>query len=63
MCLLGGSATFTGCTIENNTAGQGGGVAIMDKSAVTLDDCVVTGNRATLDGAGIYMVGWCSLTL
>ena len=34
-----------------------------DKSAVTLTDCVVQGNRAGLGGAGIYMVSGSSLTL
>ena len=43
----------TGCTFQNNTAAAGGGAfAILDKSEVNFTDCVISDNRAVLDGAG-----------
>jgi len=47
-----GYTWLTRCTVAGNSAGWGGGVSTPDY--VQLDTCLVTGNRATTDGGGVY---------
>ncbi len=58
VCIELASATFTGCTIRNNSSGSyGGGVAIFN-STVTFDTVTVENNSVTSDhseGGGIYL--------
>ncbi len=41
-------------TIEDNTGKKGGGVHIENSQNVTIEDCTIQGNEATLNGGGIY---------
>ncbi len=43
-----------GFTVRNGSAGKGGGVLI-ENSAPTLRDCIVSGNDSTNNGGGIYV--------
>ncbi len=52
--LIGGGSSFINCTISENHAEFGGGVAIRGRSTgANFDHCSITGNVAT-DGGGIY---------
>jgi hypothetical protein len=60
----GASASFTACTIANNTAvGFGAGVYVTDKSTAIFTDCIISNNQANRGGAGISVISGSSLTL
>jgi parallel beta-helix repeat protein len=44
------------CIITNNNSGAGGGI-YLDGGEVALNNCTISGNRATNDGGGIYIFG------
>ncbi len=52
-----GSATFTGSTISGNSGAAGGGVFLyLPVEPLTVENCTVSGNQATVaDGGGIYL--------
>ena len=45
-------ATITDCTIEGNTASNGGGLE-NDEGTMTVMDCVITGNTVDFQGGGV----------
>ncbi|PWT76219.1 MAG: hypothetical protein C5B60_04355, partial [Chloroflexi bacterium] len=49
-----GILSMFGCTIANNKASYGGGLAVSDNGYTTLSDNKVVSNTATTDGGGIY---------
>lgn len=52
----GGILTITGLTVQNGSAGAGGGIYIPSSGyLVTLSDCEITGNRAVSNGGGLYL--------
>ncbi len=51
-----GSATLTNCTVEGNSAGQGGGLYV-SYGTVTLANDTVKSNSAGSDGGGLCTVG------
>lgn len=55
-CHQSSAVELYGCTISDNTVdedGTGGGISVCWGSSITLEDCLILGNRA-LDGGGIY---------
>lgn len=66
--LVGGGLTWAGsglvqvdnCRFENNTVWEtGGGVEVIGSAAqATLRDCVISGNAAGINGAGLWVGGW-----
>jgi predicted outer membrane repeat protein len=65
--LLNVAASLSGMTIRGGNAYVGGGIANQSSGALTIDNCVITGNSATYQGGGIYNTGAlsvsnCSLT-
>jgi predicted outer membrane repeat protein len=56
------AASFSGMTIRGGNAFVGGGIANQSGGALTIDNCVVTGNTATYEGGGIYGQSGISLT-
>jgi hypothetical protein len=69
------SATFVSCNISSNTAIRGGGLSIYNRTsggkgmAVTLDSCILTGNKAqgasegSFGGGGAYLYDIGKLTI
>lgn len=57
--ILNARPTFTNCQITNNTAdGFGGGIAVLDSGVLTMNSCLIQGNRtlaANAPGGGIYV--------
>ncbi|MFN4253787.1 MAG: right-handed parallel beta-helix repeat-containing protein, partial [Saprospiraceae bacterium] len=49
------SATFTGCTFSNNhiASGLGGGMRTISSTALTITDCVFSGNSSGTHGGGL----------
>ena len=52
-----GGATLTNCTIEGNSAGQGGGLYVAGYGTVTLANDTVESNSAGSDGGGLCALG------
>lgn len=48
------NAKMVKCKIINNKANRGGGVILDVASTVELENCIITGNEAAGDGAGLY---------
>ncbi|MBR4400246.1 MAG: hypothetical protein IKT09_00985 [Synergistes sp.] len=42
------------CRVTDNKANRGGGVILDVATALTLEGCTISGNEATVDGAGLY---------
>ena len=57
--VLGANATISGVTVQNGSAGDGGGIHV--SGSLTLRDAAVSGNSATAIGGGILVSG--ALTL
>ena len=56
--------TVSGCRIiDNKTTSGGGGVYIYDLESVSMNDCIVEGNEANKDGAGICVSDWVNTDL
>jgi hypothetical protein len=56
LASAGGSIHMSGGSIENNTAGEGGGMFTRSVDIITIDgDSIINGNTATTDGGGIYV--------
>jgi hypothetical protein len=51
-----GSLTMSRCIVRNNTQTgfDGGGINIQGASAVNMDSCTISGNKAADDGGGLY---------
>jgi parallel beta-helix repeat protein len=58
VCLVNSTALLTNCKILSNVAdGSGGGLGVFDSSTLTMNGCVVQGNKTLADGAnggGVY---------
>jgi hypothetical protein len=56
-----GNTVLSGCTVTENTAlgvdGIGGGIAVYGEGNLNLLTTLITGNKATVIGGGIYNVG------
>ena len=50
----GASGEILHCKISGNTASQGGGLWVRD-SAVTVEDCEITGNQSSGGGGGVFI--------
>ena len=48
------AAKMVGCRVVNNRGNRGGGMILDVASTVTLENCTISGNEATADGAGLY---------
>ncbi|HEY1270221.1 MAG TPA: hypothetical protein VGH16_23390 [Candidatus Binatia bacterium] len=55
LCVRTGAVTINDTTFSGGSADFGGG--IVNSSALTLNNCVISGNVATGDGGGIYTEG------
>lgn len=52
----GGVLTFSGLTVQNGSAGDGGGIYVPSNGyLVTVSDCEITGNQAVTSGGGLYL--------
>jgi hypothetical protein len=63
-CVDGGTLTFNNCTITNNHCDRfAGAVGILEGEAF-LNECIVTGNTAGIDGAAVSIngIGTCTIT-
>ena len=49
------SVTATDTVFSGNSAFFGGAAAVVDGTTLALDGCALTGNKATLDGGGIWV--------
>ncbi|MBQ9881905.1 MAG: right-handed parallel beta-helix repeat-containing protein, partial [Synergistes sp.] len=47
-------AKMVRCRVIDNKANRGGGVILDVAAKLTLEDCTISGNEATADGAGLY---------
>jgi fibronectin-binding autotransporter adhesin len=54
--LNNGNLTLLGCTVSNNSADSGGGIAKRSSAAgvLTVTDCAITGNTSNSSGGGIF---------
>jgi predicted outer membrane repeat protein len=56
-----GETILSGCTVTENTAlgagGGGGGIAMYGEGNLNLDITLISGNKATVTGGGIYNGG------
>jgi hypothetical protein len=60
--ISGGSAVLSGLTITGGSADKGGGLLI-SHGTLTLTNCTVSGNAATVQGGGIATQSGCTTTL
>jgi Bacterial Ig-like domain (group 3)/IPT/TIG domain len=51
------TVTIDHCTISNNMANHGGGIAVARSSVVLVEDSTISGNTAAFQGGGTYQVG------
>ncbi len=59
----GGAVAISGMTVTGGSAGNGGGILLQD-DALTLIDCAIVGNAATItDGGGVHVAAGGSLTV
>ncbi len=49
------NSVLSGFTIKNGSATQGGGI-YCNAASPTIDNCIITGNKATVDGAGVFCI-------
>lgn len=48
------AARMVRCKVTDNKANRGGGVILDVAASLTLEDCIIRGNEAAADGAGLY---------
>lgn len=51
-----GPLTLNSCTVKDNAGNAGGGIAVVSRNLVTLTNCIISGNKATVDGGGISLL-------
>lgn len=52
--VLGGKTTMNRCTFKNNSANEGGHIAVMNDSVLNMTECSLTEGHATEYGGAIY---------
>jgi parallel beta-helix repeat protein len=63
VCVFGGTATLTNCTITSNSASYGGGLYTGFGGTATLTNCTVSGNTASAGGGGVFDCASATTTL
>lgn len=52
--VLGGTTTMNRCTFKNNSANEGGHIAVMNDSVLNMTECTLTEGQAEQNGSAIY---------
>ena len=52
--VLGGTTTMNRCTFKNNSANEGGHIAVMNDSVLNMTECTLTEGQAEQSGGAIY---------
>ena len=52
--VLGGTTTMNRCTFKNNSANEGGHIAVMNDSVLNMTECTLTEGQAEQNGGAIY---------
>ena len=52
--ILGGTTTMNRCTFKNNSANEGGHIAVMNDSVLNMTECTLTEGQAEQNGGAIY---------